>query len=229
MRNIVLDFDEEKVNVVIEKKRNKNLYLRFHEDGVLYCTVPYRMSETEMMKFILSKKKWILDSKKKIEKKKIVNSELNDKEIYIFGVKKDVVYAYSKKAYIEETDTSLYIFAPKHEQEYLEKLFRNYASKKILELVANYRSEWDEKICERYDIPLPEIKVRYMKSRWGVCYPSKHLITMSTRLIHYQVEAFEYVLLHEYVHFLVQNHSSKFYDYVKTYMPQYKVYNNYLR
>lgn len=229
MKKIVLDIGNEKVNVVIEKKKNKNLYLRFHEDGVLYCNAPYRMSEAEIMKFIYSKEKWILDSKKKIEKKKDVNSELNQKEIYIFGKKKDIVYAYSKKAKIMETETSLYIFAPKNDQEYLEKLFRNYSSEKILELINVYRKEWDEKICKKYHLPLPEIKVRYMKSKWGVCYPLKHSITMSTRLIHYPIEAFEYVLLHEYVHFLVQNHSKKFYDYVESYMPQYKMYNNYLR
>ena len=61
-----------------------------------------------------------------------------------------------------------------------------------------------------------------MKSRWGVCFPNKHSITLSTRLIHYPVECFEYVLLHEYAHFLVPNHSKEFYEVIEKYMPDYK-------
>ena len=67
----------------------------------------------------------------------------------------------------------------------------------------------------------PEISIRYMTSKWGVCYPQKAKIVLSTRLIHYPVECMEYVLLHEYVHFLVPNHSRTFYDTVRRHMPDY--------
>lgn len=226
---MILDIQGEKITLVIEKKKNKNLYLRFKEDGILYCNAPYRMNEEEIMKFIHSKEKWILSSKKKIEKKKNIHSEVGNKEIYIFGKKKDLIVVESGRARVMENETALFLFSPTDNEEYLEKLFRKYASAKINELISLYRNEWDEKICKKNHISLPDIKVRYMTSKWGVCYPTRCSITMSSRLIHYPVDAFRYVLLHEYVHFLVQNHSKKFYDYVEHFMPEYKVYNSYLR
>ncbi len=229
MKKEVIDIGGIPTTLVIEKKRNKNMYLRLREDGSLYCTVPYGVDDFTIRKFIYSKEDWIIKIKKSIERKNTINSEIGSKEIYIFGHRKQVIYAYSKVSKVLENDTCIYICASRNDSEYLDKVFKKYASEKILELISIYRKEWDEKLCEANNISLPTIKVRYMTSRWGVCYPSKHLITMSTRLIHYPIESFQYVLLHEYVHFLVQNHSKKFYDIVEKYMPNYKVYNNYLR
>ena len=42
------------------------------------------------------------------------------------------------------------------------------------------------------------------------------------RLIHYPVEFIEYVILHEFAHFVHPNHSRAFYALIEKYMPDYK-------
>ena len=43
----------------------------------------------------------------------------------------------------------------------------------------------------------PTLRVRDMRSRWGVCYPAKGCITLNKRLLEYPRAAAEYVVLHE--------------------------------
>lgn len=68
----------------------------------------------------------------------------------------------------------------------------------------------------------PVLKVRQMKTRWGVCVPAKRQITFSLRLAEKPRAAVEYVVLHEYSHFVRADHSPAFWAVVARYMPDYK-------
>lgn len=68
----------------------------------------------------------------------------------------------------------------------------------------------------------PVLKLRQMKTRWGVCVPAKRQITFSLRLAEKPRAAVEYVVLHEYAHFVRADHSPAFWAVVARYMPDYK-------
>lgn len=75
---------------------------------------------------------------------------------------------------------------------------------------------------EKYGINYPEIKFRKMVSRWGSCHTKKGILTFSTNLIYAPIECIEYVVWHEFTHFLQPNHSSKFYDELVKVYPNWK-------
>lgn len=68
----------------------------------------------------------------------------------------------------------------------------------------------------------PTLKIRTMKTRWGVCNPSKKIITLNTALMAQPKEAQEYVILHEYVHFIHPNHQAGFHEMMAKLMPDYR-------
>ena len=68
----------------------------------------------------------------------------------------------------------------------------------------------------------PVLKVRQMKTRWGVCVLAKRQITFSLRLAEKPRAAVEYVVLHEYAHLVRADHSPAFWAVVARYMPDYK-------
>ena len=68
----------------------------------------------------------------------------------------------------------------------------------------------------------PEIFVKDYKSRWGVCYPARGYIILNKQLFDKPVRAIEQVILHEYVHFLYQNHGKGFHKIMARMMPDYK-------
>ena len=64
---------------------------------------------------------------------------------------------------------------------------------------------------KKFGISYPTIKFRKMVSMWGNCRPQKGILTFNTNLVYAPCECIEYVVLHEFTHFLHSNHSEKFY------------------
>jgi predicted metal-dependent hydrolase len=68
-----------------------------------------------------------------------------------------------------------------------------------------------------------KISIRKMKTRWGSCNPKKSYINLNLDLIKKHVFAIEYVIFHELVHLIHYNHDQKFYHYLATHMPDWKI------
>lgn len=68
----------------------------------------------------------------------------------------------------------------------------------------------------------PVIRVRDMRTRWGVCNIREKKITFALRLYQMPRSAQIYVVVHEYCHFLVPNHSAAFWREVERFLPDWK-------
>lgn len=77
-------------------------------------------------------------------------------------------------------------------------------------------------LFESYGVEYPEIKIRRMKSQWGSCRPYNRIITLNSRLLEAPREAIEYVVLHEFAHFIHPNHSRDFYGLIEQLMPDWR-------
>ena len=82
---------------------------------------------------------------------------------------------------------------------------------------------------EKQGIKHPEIKFRRMVSRWGSCHTKKGILTFSTNLMYAPAECIEYVVWHEFTHFLQPNHSTRFYDELAKVCPNWKECRNKLK
>lgn len=76
---------------------------------------------------------------------------------------------------------------------------------------------------------MPEIRFRQMKSRWGSCAPKERILTFNTRLAYVPEHCVEYVVVHEFCHFLYPNHSAAFYAAVASVLPDWKASRSALR
>ncbi len=216
--------------VQIIYKRNKHMYLRVQDDGSLKITCPMRTTDDSIRRFLYEKEAWIIHAVIHRKKAEEIHKEgIDGPVIYWLGEKKYVRYEQSKKDYMFIDGDILTFYLKDTEEQRIQRVFRKYASVRLEEMIRESRVLWDEQICRAYRLSLPEINVKHMKSRWGVCYPQKRRITLSLRLIHYPEQAFQYVLLHEYVHLLVPNHSADFYRIVQRFMPHYKEYQALLK
>jgi len=73
------------------------------------------------------------------------------------------------------------------------------------------------------DLPEFKLRIRYMKTRWGVCNKSSMSVTLNSELIHKDVALIDYVIIHELCHFKYMNHSNAFWKEVEKYYPYYKL------
>ena len=72
------------------------------------------------------------------------------------------------------------------------------------------------------DIPFPKLKIRSMKTRWGVCNKRDNSVTLNSKLIKYSIHEIDYVIIHELSHFVHFDHSREFWETVQYYMSDYK-------
>ncbi len=82
---------------------------------------------------------------------------------------------------------------------------------------------------EKIGVLYPKIKFRKMVSMWGSCRDKQGILTFNTNLMYADRECIEYVVLHEFTHFLVPNHSKKFYEELEKVCPKHKEYRQRLK
>ena len=74
----------------------------------------------------------------------------------------------------------------------------------------------------KYGVDFPEIKFRNMVSRWGSCMPRGKSVTFNYALATVPVSCIEYVVAHEFNHFLHPDHSPDFYRQLTVFMPDWR-------
>ena len=84
-------------------------------------------------------------------------------------------------------------------------------------------------LFEPYGVQAPRIRIRLMKSRWGSCIPSKGVVTFNALLGAVPRACVEYVVMHEFTHFLQADHSKEFYRKLERFMPDWKERKNELK
>lgn len=71
-------------------------------------------------------------------------------------------------------------------------------------------------------VEYPRLRFQKMVSRWGSCNRAKGILTFSTYLAYAPIDCITYVVLHEFTHFLVGNHSDAFYRELEKVCPEWK-------
>ena len=99
----------------------------------------------------------------------------------------------------------------------LAKFQKRKEKKSISVIIPNYN-------YERFSrkIPYPNLKIRKMTTRWGVCNVISHNITLNLELMKRDISYLDYVIIHELCHFYEANHSARFWKHVSKYYPKYK-------
>jgi len=66
------------------------------------------------------------------------------------------------------------------------------------------------------------VKFAYMKSIWGSCNVEKRIIKFNSRLCLYPLECTDYIIVHELAHLVHRGHTPEFWNYVESYIPQWR-------
>ena len=74
----------------------------------------------------------------------------------------------------------------------------------------------------QWGVDYPELRTRRMTSRWGSCQPYRGVVTLNSRLIETPRCCIEYVVTHEFCHFIHPDHSKAFHALMTRLMPDWK-------
>jgi len=222
---------ERPVDYTLVRKRIKNIHLRVDDCARVILSVPMRLPVREADNMVLEHSDFVLKSlKKREEAAKTDNSALaflDGEGINIFGRRYILRCLIGARGVKTEGDYII-ISSPDGRRESYRRLFNEYVKfaceKTFSALLKKYYPYFKKYVGEE----LPTLALRAMKSAWGTCMPSKKRITLNLRLFTKPLEAVEYVVVHEYCHFIYLNHSRQFYLEVEKIMPDWKSRKNLL-
>ena len=218
--------NERNLQYTLIRKSVKNLNMRVKPEGVILVSANPFVSAKYVDRFVLSHENTIIKALDKYEKmKQNISNPLKyeaGEKIYYLGEALHLVLETSKIEGVDKFGSFLNLrvkdttdFSKK------ERVLKKWFSKMQREVFFQICDEIYP-LFQPYGVKYPLVKIRAMKSRWGSCQPSKGIITLNAKMIAAPREAIEYVVLHEFAHFIHPNHSKDFYALVESMMPDWK-------
>lgn len=224
IKNILLG--GKRVEYDLQRKDVKNINLRIKADRTIFVSANPRVPDEVIEEFIRSKSDYILKALAHYEElaryapkpKQYVDGE----SFRIFGHDRRLKVMEGKKNNVE------------HDESYITLTVKDPTDR---ELKQKLMDRWLNSICkdtiqslcdavypkfQKYGVEFPSIRYRNMISRWGSCQPKRGVLTFNYALVEAPISCIEYVVVHEFTHFLQPNHSRKFYQQLAMFMPDWE-------
>lgn len=197
--------NDEEIEINIVRKAKKSVRIHFVDSNHLEVSCNPFITLGEIYK-ILEKNQRSLE---KMQNQKRKEEEQN-KYFWYLGKKYIPVYNADIKEISFENE---FIYAK--DQKMLDKFVKQ-------ECIRLFQSEMNRILPYFPDIPSFDLKIRNMKTRWGVNNWGSNTITLNSELLKKDLDLLDYVIIHELCHFYEPNHSPNFWRHVEEYYPKYK-------
>ena len=221
-----VEADGNAISYTLERKPVKNINLRIRPDNCVYVSAPKDVVAKMVDAFVVEKSAYILRALKKFKDKNretvSENKFVNGETVKFLGrnLRLKIKNASRSKVESDESYVTLYV-KDVQDADLKKRVLETWLRKKCKdEITAICKKVYPQ--VKKYGIAFPEIQLREMVSRWGSCSPKKGFVTFNTALIAMPVSCIEYVVTHEFTHFLYPNHSKKFYQQLATFMPDWE-------
>lgn len=223
----MIEFQLNDFNVVVVKKKIKNMYLNVcPTKGTVKVSAPNRMSLKMIKAFIVSKSHWIKERQEKLlSQGRAVGKEYVDGENHYFnGVRyslKLIEYDAAPKVCLAHAEIVLQV-RPNTDKADRSSMLDAWYHQQLKEKLYELFPLWEIKI----GVSIAKFKIRKMKTRWGSCSPSSKSIRINFELIKKPPECLEYIVVHELVHLLEPSHNKRFISLMDGFLPQWRLYRS---
>lgn len=223
---MTINLGERVLDYELHRKPVKHINLRIRPDGSVFVSANNNISQEEIENFIIKKSEMIFNA---IERYSEISKYSAEDYSYVTGesfryLGKNLRLKVNVGKRKVDTD-GVYLYMTLHDisdKEMKMQLLSKWYDKESRTLFPAIIRDVYNKLFQKYDIALPSLIIRNMTSRWGSCQIKKNTITLNRRLIETPMECIEYVVVHEFTHFLQPNHSRKFYDLLAVFMPDWE-------
>ncbi len=224
LRNV--SYSDGEISYLLEQKNVKNLNLRIHKDGRIFVSASFAVPLEEIDAFVISKAPYIRSAQRQFTQmaqyaprpKQYVSGET----FYILGhgLRLKVNQGPQNKI----TSDGVFLFLQVKDAADMQakrRIVTKYLNQQCLEVFHEIITEIYPAF-QKYGIAMPILRIRDMDTRWGSCLSKKGIITLNKRLLEMPRDCIEYVVTHEFCHFIHPNHSKQFYEFLNMLMPDWQ-------
>lgn len=200
----------------LQKRRNsKNIKIRVDESGLVKVSLPNYTPYIFAKNFVNKNLTWI--------EKKLSLSESKKNKYYYLGknirfIKKDSAYYKSFNYILNNSELTIETNCSLSTDE---EIFTEW----LMQMANEYIPRKTAEIAKKYGFMYNSLKIKNLTSRWGSCSSKKNL-SFNLKLMQFDYNTIDYVIVHELCHLREMNHSKKFWDLVREIIPNYKEYRS---
>ena len=223
-RTVVLE--GQLLEYTLERKNVKNLNLHVRKDGSVYVSANKLVAAKQVDAFLISKARFILNAqnhfqeqaKMKPQPKQYVSGET----FYIQGraLRLKVIQANRNRIYMDGVHIFLEL-KDVSDKTKRQRVVCNFLDQQCRDIFGEIVQEVYP-VFQKYGVAMPIVRIRDMDTRWGSCLVKKGIITLNKRLLEAPRNCIDYVVVHEFCHFIHPNHSKQFYNFLSMLMPDWK-------
>ena len=225
-------YGETPISYVLTRKRVRNLNLRIRRDGSVAVSAPALVSLAQIDTFVLSKAPMILAAQARIS---VQADQAPGPRTYRSGEQ----YPYlgglltleirpGRQDSAKRQGDRLAVTQKQPEDTARRARLVEGALNELAHEALSLALEQTYPPFEKMGIPMPELRIRRMKSRWGSCFYTRGIVTLNRQLLAAPMRSIQYVAAHELCHFLVPNHSRDFYALLSSVFPDWKTQREFL-
>lgn len=220
-------YENHKIHYLLERKSVKNLNLRIHKDCMVYVSADPDVPAEKVDDFVVSKGAYIHSSQRKFREmaqyapqpKQYVSGET----FYLLGRGVRLKVEKNRRDTISTDGIYLHLCV-KDPDDFAkrQRMVTRYLDEQCRTIFGEIISE-TYPVFQKYGVPMPTLRIRDMETRWGSCLAKKGVITLNKLLLEAPRNCIEYVVMHEFCHFIHPNHSKHFYDFLTMLMPDWEI------
>jgi predicted metal-dependent hydrolase len=215
------------LQVDVLRKNVKNLNLRVYPaKKQVRISVPRRISDNEVVRFIEAKMPWIhkhLANYKKKPKRPALKFISGEKHL-VWGQELELhVIEKNKPPQVFIKDQILFLqIRPGADKAKRASVLKEWYRAELKQVIPKMIENWEPQM----GVEVAEFGVKKMKTRWGTCNIRARRVWLNLELAKKRPELLEYVVIHEMVHLLERLHSKRFYGFMSKFLPDWKALKN---
>ena len=221
----IVQTDQGDIVFTFERKKIKNINLRIRHNGNVYVSAPKSVPKNVVDSFVISRCDYIKNAVENFALNDIQKTEMqyvSGENVTFLGKNLRIKIVKDSNEYVNYD--GIYIFIHVKRPDYYNRkknLLNNWLNDQCNIIFDKTMREVHQKFVS-YGVNYHQLKLRNMTSRWGSCLPNKGVITLNKRLIEAPKNCIEYVVYHEFCHFVHPNHSKQFYSLLQVMLPDWK-------
>lgn len=209
------------VEIEVERKPIKNLHLAVYPpNGRVHVSAPEEYTDEQIRLFVLKKWVWLIKKRKETtsyniqDQREYISGEAHyyKGELYRLKVIRDNTC--SHHVAIQGDYINVYVH-DRTSKENIANVLWSWYKEQLTPTIAQYIAKWEIIL----DVKVVEWTIQQMMSSWGKCHKETGKIMFNLQLAKKPLNCIEYVVAHELVHLIEQNHTDKFRYILGTHLP----------
>ena len=208
----------------IKYSNRKTLNISVERDRSIIVRAPHYLTAEKIDKVVQSKRQWIKEKLNHTQKYPLIteNKEFVSGETLMYLGKNYQLLVVDEE--IEDIEFDQRFKISKSNQPKANELFKKWYLSQALKKIEPLATKYAKNLGVEYN----QFKTSEMKYRWGSCTPANNII-FNWRIIKAPMYVLEYLVAHELVHLIEDNHTPRFWNILSIQVPNYEKAKNWLK